>query len=155
MKVEYINSFYKATKDVFNLMLNIDPEKESLTVVEDMTSSKDANVLLGITGDLKGSILFSFPEDMTLEMIKIMSGMEINEIDAFASSALGEIANIIGGNSVTDLSENDYKCDIVPPQIFIGKYKSLSMANDNALVLSLKTPIGKFDINVCLKENKK
>lgn len=155
MKAEHANSFYKATQDVFKLMLDIDPQKENLTLVEDMTSSKDANVLLGVTGDLKGSILFSFPQDMTLEMIRIMSGMEMDEIDGFASSALGEIANIIGGNSVTDLSENGYKCDIVPPQIFIGKYKSVSMANESSLLLSLKTPIGEFDINICLKENEK
>jgi chemotaxis protein CheX len=152
MKAEYINSFYKATKDVFQLMLDMDTEKGNLKVVEDMVSSKDANVALGVTGDLSGTILFSFPKDMTLEMIRIMSGMEMNEIDGFASSALGEVANIIGGNALTALTESNYICDIVPPQIFVGEYKSFSMANDKALVLSLITPIGEFDINVSLKE---
>lgn len=152
MKAEYVNSFYKATKDVFQLMLDMDTQKGNLKVVEDMVSSKDANVALGVTGDLSGTILFSFPKNMTLEMIKIMSGMEMNEIDGFASSALGEVANIIGGNALTDLTKSNYICDIVPPQIFVGEYKSFSMANDKALVLSLITPIGEFDINVSLKE---
>lgn len=154
MKAEYVNSFYKATKDVFQLMLDIDPQKEDLKVVEDMVGSKDASVVLGVTGDLKGTILFSFPKDMTLEMIKIMSGMEMDEIDNFASSALGEIANIIGGNALTILTKKNYICDIVPPQIFVGEYKSFSMANEKALLLSLITPIGAFDINIFLKENK-
>lgn len=152
MKAEYVNSFFKATKDVFQLMLGIDPQKGNLKVVEDMISSKDANVVLGVTGDLKGTILFGFPKDMTLEMIKIMSGLEMEKIDSFASSALGEVANIIGGNAMTVLAENNYKCDIVPPQIFIGEYKSFSMANDKALLLSLVTPIGEFDINIFLQE---
>lgn len=152
MKAEYVNSFYKSTKDVFQLMLGIDPQKRDLKVIEDMVSSKDTNVVLGVTGDLRGTILFGFPKDMTLEMIKIMSGLEIDRIDSFASSALGEVANIIGGNALTILTENNYICDIVPPQIFIGEYTSYSMANEKSLLLILTTPIGEFDINIFLKE---
>ncbi len=156
MKAEYVNSFYKATQDVFKLMLDVDTEKKDLKLIEDMASSKDANVVLGVTGDLKGTILFSFPKDMTLEMVKVMSGIEMSEIDGFVSSALGEIANIIGGNAMTILTSNDYMCDIVPPQIFVGEYKSFSMADGKALFLTLGTQIGEFngefDINISLKE---
>lgn len=153
MKAEYINSFYKATQDVFRLMLDLDVEKSGLKVVEDMVSSKEANVALGVTGNLKGTILFSFTKEMALEMVKIMSGMEIKEIDNFVSSALGEIANIVGGNAVTILTSHNLICDITPPQINIGQYKSISMANKKALLLTLKTEIGEFDINMFLMEN--
>ena len=153
MKAEYLNSFYKATQDVFRLMLDTDVEKGQLKAIEGMVCSKDANVILGVTGDLKGTILFSFTSDMTLEMVRIMSGMEMHEIDNFVSSALGEVANIIGGNAVTNLTEYNYICDIAPPQIIIGEYKSISMANKLALLLPLKTHMGVFDINVFLAEN--
>lgn len=153
MRAEYVNSFYKATQDVFRLMLDTDVEKGDLRAVEGMVCSRDANVVLGVTGDLKGTILFSFTKDMTLEMIRIMSGMEMKEIDNFVSSALGEVANIIGGNAVTNLTTYKYICDIAPPQIIIGEYKSISMANKQALLMPLKTPIGEFDINVFLAEN--
>ncbi|MCC5909761.1 MAG: chemotaxis protein CheX [Clostridiaceae bacterium] len=151
MKAEYVNSFYKATNDVFKLMLDLETHKENLVLVEEMVSSKDANVVLGVTGNLKGSVLFSFPRNMVLEMIKIMSGMEVDKIDSFASSALGEVANIIGGNALTVLSQNNYVCDIAPPQIFVGEYKSFSMATEKALKLSLNTSIGAFDIIMYLQ----
>jgi len=152
MKAEYINFFYQATNDVFKLMLNMETEKKNLSVLEDMISSKDVNVHLGITGDLKGNVLFGFPKDMAIEMIKIMSGMEMDKIDSFASSALGEIGNIIGGNALTNLSKNKYVCDIAPPQVFVGKYKSFSLDNEKILQLTLKTDIGEFDISIFLKE---
>ncbi|AOY76590.1 chemotaxis protein CheX [Clostridium formicaceticum] len=152
MKAESVNSFFQATKDVFQLMLDIGIEQGKLGMVENMIPSKDANVVLGVTGDLSGTILFSFPQKMILEMVKIMCGMEMDEIDSFVSSALGEVANIIGGNAATMLAANNYKCDIVPPQIFVGEYKSFSMANEKALLLPLKTSIGEFDINIFLKE---
>ncbi|NLY44769.1 MAG: chemotaxis protein CheX [Tissierella sp.] len=152
MKAEYINSFYSATQDVFKLMLDLDVERGKLDVVEGLISSKEANVILGVTGDLKGSILFSFTKSMTLEMVKIMAGMEMNEIDNFVSSALGEVANIVGGNAITNLTEYNYTCDIVPPQVIIGEYRSLSMANEKALVISMNTDIGEFSVSIFLTE---
>ncbi len=152
MKVEYVNSFYEATQDVFKLMLDLDIERGELEVVKGMVTSKEANVLLGITGDLKGSILFGFPKEMSLKMVRIMSGMEMKKIDNFVSSALGEVANIIGGNGLTNLTNYNTICDIVPPQVFIGEYKSLSMANETSLLLPLKTDIGEFNINISLAE---
>lgn len=153
MKAEYINSFYKATLDVFKLMLDIEPKRGDLKLVENKAQFKDANVLLGVTGDLKGSILFSFPKDMALEMIKIMSGMDMDKFDNFATSALGEVANIIGGNALTNLSQSNYTCDIVPPKFSLGTKENLSIDNDKALLLPLMTKIGDFDISLSLKEN--
>ncbi len=152
MKVEYVNSFYKATKDVLQLLVDIEPQRGEIKVVQDLGSNKDANVELAVVGDLKGTILFSFPKNMTLEMIKIMSGMEMDKIDNFASSALGEVANIIGGNALTLLSQHNYTCDIAPPRIFLGEYKALPVGNGKALLLPLSTPIGEFDITIHLNE---
>lgn len=153
MKAEYINSFYKATQDVFRLMLDLDVERGEIGIVEGMINGRDANVILGVTGDLKGSILFSFTKPMTLDMVKIMSGMEMKDIDNFVSSALGEVANIIGGNAMTNLTGYNYICDIVPPQVIIGDNKSISMANEKALMIPLRTNIGEFDVNIFLREN--
>ena len=154
MKAEFVNPIYKATSDVLRTMLNLDVERGDLRVVEDdAVIGNDANVIIGLTGSLNGSIHYSFSEEMTLEMVRIMSGMEMDEIDKFVSSAVGEIANIISGNATTYLAEQDYDCDIVSPQILIGQSKSFSMAEERALVIPLKTEIGEFEINLSVKES--
>ncbi|MGO1468894.1 MAG: chemotaxis protein CheX [Tissierella sp.] len=152
MKAEYINSFYGATEEVFKLMLNLEVKRGDLEIIEGFSKSKDANVTLGVTGELKGNVQFSFSKDMTLEMVKIMAGMEMEEIDVFVSSALGEVANIISGNAVTRLASHDYKCDITPPQITVGEHQSISMANKKALHIPVLTDIGEFGIDVFLPE---
>ncbi|HHV97285.1 MAG TPA: chemotaxis protein CheX [Clostridiaceae bacterium] len=152
MKAEYVNPFYIAACDVFELMLSLHPKRSSLKAVEELINTKEASVVLGVTGDLKGIVIFSFPKEMALEMVKIMSGIEMEEIDGFVSSALGEIGNIISGNALTLLSKNNYKCDITPPQILVGKYKTFSAPNEKSLLLSLSTEIGEFDISMLLKE---
>jgi len=40
MKAEYINSFYKAAKDVFQLMVDIEPQRGELKLVENLCNNK-------------------------------------------------------------------------------------------------------------------
>ncbi|HPU42502.1 MAG TPA: hypothetical protein PKY26_08915 [Acetivibrio clariflavus] len=62
MKAEYVNSFYAATKNVFQLLVDIEPKRGDLKVVDSLSNDKDANVELGVKGDIKGKVLFSFPK---------------------------------------------------------------------------------------------
>ena len=48
-------------------------------------------------------------------MVKIMSGMQFDEIDAFVASAVSEIANIISGNVLTALSGENLNYNLLPP----------------------------------------
>lgn len=150
MKVEYINPFFKATIDVFRVMLNLDLKRGQPRAVDELVPVSEANVMIGVTGDLRGSLLYSFPKDMALKMVNIMAGMEMNKLDAFVSSALGEVANIISGNALTYLAENSLSCDISPPQVFVGQDGALSMATEKAVVLPLITDIGTLEISVSL-----
>lgn len=152
MKAEHINPFYNAIQDVFDMMMDLPVDKKGIKVVEQVNPSNDANIVLGVTGDLKGSIVFSFPKKMTLDMVEIMSGMKQEDLNAFVASALGEVANIIGGNAMTLLTKNNCVCDIVPPQIYIGSYQSMSTASDKGIAISLDTKIGEFELCMILKE---
>src|SRR5690554_6925357 len=85
MRAEYINAFYQATKDVFRMMLDLETTRLGLKVIEELVPFREANVVIGVTGDLSGSLLYSFPKEMTLEMVRIMSGLEMSELDAFVT----------------------------------------------------------------------
>ena len=92
-----------------------------------MVPVREANVVIGVTGSQWFSPL-QFPERYDIDDGEIMSGMEISQLDAFVTSAWAEVANIISGNALTLLNENDYQCDIVPPRIVVGTGNALSMA---------------------------
>ncbi len=152
MKAEYLNPFMQATNDVFMMMLGLNMKKKDLKLQKELSCSNDANIMLGITGDLQGSILFGFPKNMALQMVKTMSGLEIDEINSFVSSALSEIANIISGNAMTILSEKGYRCDITPPRVFVGNYTTFTIENESLLLLTLETEIGEFELHLFIKE---
>ncbi len=140
--------FSKATCEVFKLLLDLDVSAgapETLKTIAD--TEEKVNIVIGVTGDLSGQILYRFPKETTLEMVRIMSGMEIGEIDDFVTSALGEIANIISGNAMTGLSEQKVVCDILPPRVIVGGDES--MPKDTP-ILSTKvtTPIGDVELDI-------
>jgi len=105
--------FVDATYKVFNMMLNI--SELSDYPAENFKCNDEIDIAIGLVGDLQGEVIYRFPASTSLNMVKIMSGMEFEAVDVFVTSAISEIANIISGNVITSLSDNNMKCDILPP----------------------------------------
>lgn len=150
MDAEHINPVYKATNQVFNNMFQSEVKKGNLKVKKDIIPTGDINASIGVSGELNGTILFSFPREMALKIVEEMAGMEIEKLDKFVASAIGELANIISGNAVTNYSEKSYECDIVSPQVNIGKNKTYSTASENTLIIPLQTDFGEFKLNISI-----
>ena len=107
--------FLSATRDVFALMLD-------LSDIEDypgrsLAGESALSISIGVVGDLAGEVIYRFPRDTSVNMVGIMSGMEVDEVDDFVTSAIAEIANIISGNVLTLLSGSALCCDILPPSL--------------------------------------
>lgn len=143
------NPFYDATKDVFKSMLDMDISE----LKSNWQTGQEENVKIEIAlvGDLSGSTIYSFPKSTTLNIVKSLSGMETDTLDDFATSMLGEIANIISGNAVTALSGMNYKCDIKPPQITVGN--SAASKDENSVDMLLHSQAGVMREHICLAKS--
>jgi chemotaxis protein CheX len=107
--------FLEATCNVFQLMLDLSDISDR--PIESFQCDDELDISIGVVGDLVGEVIYRFPNPTSLNMVNIMSGMEMDSVDEFVTSAISEIANIISGNVLTMLAENDLKCDILPPVI--------------------------------------
>lgn len=107
------NPFFEATRSVFNLMLDLQDVTE--TTAENFNYDDGIGICIGVVGDLTGKVNYKFPDQTSLSMVNIISGMEIDSVDEFVTSAVSEIANIISGNVLNMLSEININCDILPP----------------------------------------
>ena len=113
MKDKLYEAFIDATNNVFQLMLNA--LEISAHPTEDFKCDDEVDIAISIIGDLHGEVIYRFPVPTSLNMVNIMSGMQFEKVDAFVTSAISEVANIISGNVLTALSDSDMKCDILPP----------------------------------------
>ncbi|HML36289.1 MAG TPA: chemotaxis protein CheX [Bacillota bacterium] len=149
MKEELLVPFTNATCQTLKMLLDVDALAESADCAGVCSDEAGRiSVAIGLTGDISGEALYRFRADTSLEIVKIMSGMEFTEIDEFVTSALGEIANIISGNAATDLTNSDITCDILPPRIFEGG--ELPSHDETTYVFSTKinTPIGEVEVSL-------
>ena len=149
---DFVHPFFKATQEVFRLMLDLEIEKSAVPSEEEGLRSKAVYVSIGIVGDLEGSINYCFPESMTLEMVRILSGMEMAELDDFVASALSEMVNIISGNAVTDLFVSQYTCDILPPAVEVSDRRA--DWGESGKLLRLETAIGPMEVDIRLSRTK-
>lgn len=119
MQTQVYNSFLEATSNVFGLMMDLTDVIDA--PVERFECNGELDIVIGVIGDLKGEVIYRFPHETSLGMVKIMSNMEFDAVDEFVISAISEIANIISGNVLTILSEKNLTCDILPPVQGMGK----------------------------------
>jgi chemotaxis protein CheX len=106
MDVRLMNAFIGATRQLMELVVDVDHfEKKSLQVDEQMETLYDISALIGLTGDYTGSLVLSVPEGLALLMLHNVTGEEITTFDADACDTMGELLNIIVGNTLERLAQ--------------------------------------------------
>jgi len=108
MHVAYINPFISGTTMVFRTVLGTTPRRTNLGLKKGFAPPCDMTVLTGLSGDLHGSVAFSFPRESAVKIVAGMLG-EPEAEDAIIADALGELANMITGAAKKDFSDNDLK----------------------------------------------
>ena len=144
--------FSQATREAFKLLLDLDVDTGAPQFLDSVLDTENKlNIIIGLKGDLCGRILYRFPKETALEMVQIMSGMEIDAVDEFVTSAMGEIANTIGGNAVTGLSEQRIACDIEPPHVLIDELPE-AFRFAPSMRAKVKTPVGEVELDIQINE---
>ena len=135
MKVEYINPFLNATKNVIETMANT---KES----HDKPALKKGNLSWGIvtgvigiaSAQLKGHMVISFDEPSILGIVSGMLGEEFTQVNRDVIDAVGEITNMICGGAKKELSEQGFMFDLAIPLMIMGKNIEISQLSTGPVV---------------------
>ena len=151
--IKYINPFVKATITVME-MLGMAGGKLGKPSLSDMKFPDNAFLIqVGVTGGMKGQVIIGMTEQKAKDTASVMMmGMPVNELDAMACSALGELGNMIMGNTSTIFSTMNIVFDITPPLSMHGYDLKLQ-----AEVKAIKIPIlindnEHLSIYICLNE---
>lgn len=149
MFTKFYTPFLQATCNVFELMLDLSDISDQ--PVENFQCEDELDISIEIVGDLAGEVVYRFPNETSLKIVNIMSGMEMDKVDDFVISAISEISNIISGNVLTMLAGEDLTCDIRPPRIKkADDSKKYVMKND----CCLSTSAGDVCLEIRLNPNR-
>ncbi len=147
MKTNLYTPFVQATCQVLQTMLDLTDIAERSA--DEFHANEYLEISVGVVGDLEGFITYRFPSQTSLNIVQILSGMEMDCVDDFVTSAVSEIANIISGTVMTLLSADHLTCDILPP--FQGK-PDTSKEYSQRSQCCVSTSIGDICLDIALNK---
>lgn len=151
----FIKLIFQTSQSVFNEMLQEEIRKGKVDYKDNKIIGHKVNVSIGFTGDVEGFVYFSMDENTALNISEKLSGMKMEEINDFVTSAIGEIANIISGSLSTKLLEQDLKANITTPSITVGDNIEVSSNKEKFIAIPIKnSTLGNIEINLSLYEAK-
>ncbi len=113
-------------------------------------TTEDITAAIGVSGRLQGSVLYGFPEGTARAVIDKLLGRRVDLESEMALSALGELANVITGNAVTELAVKGYLCDISPPIMIVPAGSLITTVVGQQILVTFGSPMGPLRIRVSL-----
>lgn len=151
MKAEVINPFLESARNVFEQLIQVSPSTGNLGVKNVEYIADHVWIVIGMTGQLSGNIVFGIQETVALKIVSaMMGGFVITEMDDMSKSAISELGNMISGNASTILSNQGVVVDITPPQVMQSEIQTTFSATKALSIPLLMDGIGQMDIQVMI-----
>lgn len=153
MKAEFANPFITAAVMTFKKELDVVLNRNTINVKTSPIPSKDMSIIIGVTGAVRGQVVYSMDENVAMSVAKAMlPGKLPAELKKHMNSAVSELANIITGQASIALAGEKNRIDITPPAVISGAAGNIDFLTLQTICLSFLSEIGSFEINIALTE---
>ncbi len=151
VNVDHINPFIMAATKIFKEMCFIDTKIGKPYINNTSTFSDNLIILIGFTGEMKGQAIIAFRKEIACDVASKMIMMPVTEMDELANSAIGELGNMIMGNTATIFSTKGIAIDITPPTIGNGTVSFTTNYAQNICVPLTYEDDKVIEINIAIK----
>lgn len=149
---DIIPKIVDATQEIFTGMVMMEISQDGEPLAELGTMKNSITGMVGLAGIHKGMLAVHFPNTLALAITTSFLGMEVEEINEDVQDAIGEIANMLGGNVKTILSDKGRDIQLSLPSTISGEeYSFMSQNEVDQVVLPFKAPAGIFYVELELE----
>ena len=153
MDVKLINPFIDATKSVLETMASIKARPGEPYLKKEKVARGEVTGVIGLTGEVGGTLSVSFTEASILSVVSNMFGEEMKEMNEEIKDAVGEITNIISGQARKKLEEYGRSLKAAIPTVITGKNHTIThITSYPVYAVEFNTENGEFTIEVCFEE---
>ncbi len=146
--------FIKSTRNTFETMFQMNVECGAPEIKKTDTPTYDVSAIIGMSGDVEGSVVLSFPMETARRVVAVFTGAEAPESKEDFADAVGEMVNIIAGGAKAQFKGKSV--NISCPSVVMGASHAVYGAKD---VVCVKIPCtcdcGEFCVEVATKPNTK
>ena len=151
MDPNMITPFVNAIQNVFSTMFQLPVEIGDPSIKIDRKASHDVSGIIGVSGEMIGTIVLSMPSDTAESIVTLFTGMEIDTESPDFVDAVGELVNMISGNAKAEFQRKNVS--ISCPSVVIGSGHTIAVQSGIPCVLiPCSTDCGEVILEVALRE---
>lgn len=142
-----------ATREVFSTMVMMDP-MDDYPIKEPLNRFRcSITGMVGFAGTYSGVVSIHCPVALALKITSSMLGMECEEVNEDLNDAIGEIANMLGGNVKQVLSKGGLDVKLSIPTVISGEdYTINSLSDSDCVVIPFNIDDDRFIVGLTLKK---
>jgi len=152
MDASYITPFMTSIQNVFSTMFQLPVEIGEPRIKTEAKTTHDVSGIIGVSGEMVGTIVLSMPQDTAESIVALFTGMEIKaDSDDFAD-AIGELVNMISGNAKAEFQRKGVS--ISCPSVVIGAgHRVASNSGAPCVMIPCNTDCGEVVLEISLRES--
>jgi len=149
----YIMPFVDSIQNVFETMLRLPVQISEPQLKQSGDPSYDVSGIIGMSGDVEGAVVLSFPTQTAERVVSLFTGMEMDHQHEDFADAIGELLNMISGGAKAQFVGKNVS--ISCPSVVIGSNHVVFGRKD---VVSISIPCssdcGDFAVEVSIRKDK-
>ena len=145
--------FIQATQHVLSTMAFVEAIPGTPFIKKGLTAPGDVSAIIGFTGDRNGTMALSFTKKCAIFILKNMLGDDIQDIVQDIKETVGELTNMISGQSRANLSQMGINLQASIPTIILGDNHTIEhMRKCTIITTPFSTPNGEFFVEFSLEQ---
>jgi chemotaxis protein CheX len=134
MDVTFVNAYVSAVQNVFKTMVGIEVMIGRPSLKHEALTVADVTGVMGFGGDKKGTFCISFSKESATFIYKTMIGDDVDDITNDVVDAMGELTNIISGQTRVEIEKLGYKLNAALPSVIQGQNVEISFITKTPVV---------------------
>lgn len=151
--MEIAGKIVEATNEIFSTMVMMEVAVEG-KITDSMSPLKDSITgVIGLAGTHKGVLAIHFPHSVAMAITGSFLGMDVEELNEDVEDAVGELANMLGGNVKSILSEKGRDIELSLPSVISGaSYDFQPTREVDRVVIPFQSDAGLFTVELELEK---
>ncbi|KJR96295.1 MAG: hypothetical protein VR65_28455 [Desulfobulbaceae bacterium BRH_c16a] len=139
--------------EIFSTMVMMEVTAEEETMTEKSPLNDSISGIIGLAGTHKGVLAIHLPHRVAMAITSSFLGMDVDEINSDVEDAVGELANMLGGNVKSILSEKGRDISLSMPTTISGRQYDFQPTKDSeSLVIPCSCEAGEFIVELQLEK---
>lgn len=150
MDPQYIKPFIASIQNVFSTMMQLPVTVLPPKIKDNPGMTYDVSGIIGLSGDVVGSVVLSFPKDTAERIVSLLTGSPMTADSPDFADAIGEIVNMVSGGAKASFTGK--KVSISCPSVVVGTgHKVAKQTDAPTIVIPCATDCGEVAIEVTIQ----